>query len=111
MNNPDGKRVAEQGQCPGMLSRLMELITSGGKSPAPSAAPPAKHDQVRSHPNMWWLTDVPMFIDERAVDRLYGAIVQPEYILLQSSETLETGSTDGTSEEVEAATNYPSQHS
>lgn len=59
---------------------------------APDPAQSAKdrdwlREELLRHPQLWWLTDVPMFLDERSVDRLHGAIVRPEYILLQSQES------------------------
>ncbi|WP_353646280.1 hypothetical protein [Mesorhizobium sp. WSM2239] len=44
-----------------------------------------------------------MFIDERSVDRLFGAIVQPEYILLHSSETAQKGHTEARGDEAEGS--------
>lgn len=51
--------------------------------------------------SLWWLTDVPMFFDERSVQKLYDAIVAPEFILLQSKEGAEKSRTDTTSGGVE----------
>jgi hypothetical protein len=48
----------------------------------------------RQRRSLWWLTDVPMFFDERSVQRLYDAIVAPEYVLLQATEGAEKGKTD-----------------
>lgn len=62
----------------------------------------ALHEELLRHPQLWWLTDVPMFLDERSVDRLHGAIVQPEYVLLQSQETAQRNRTDSDGQEIAA---------
>jgi hypothetical protein len=43
-----------------------------------------------------------LFIDERSVDRLHGAIVQPEYVLLQSQETAQRSRTQSEADEAQA---------
>jgi hypothetical protein len=50
----------------------------------------------RQTKSLWWLTDVPMFFDERSVQKLYDAIVAPEFVLLQSKETAEKSKTNTT---------------
>lgn len=72
-------------------------------SPARGPAAPdrkALHQELLRHPQLWWLTDVPMFLDERSVDRLHGAIVQPEFVLLQSQETAQRNRTESDGQEV-----------
>lgn len=54
------------------------------------------------HPQLWWLTDVPLFLDVPSVDRLHGAIVQPEYVLLQSQETAQRSHTKTEADELQA---------
>jgi hypothetical protein len=65
-----------------MISRLVDAFR-GSPAPAPPTAAPAAEI-----PELWWLTDVPSFIDEQSIDRLYNAVVKPEYLLLQASETV-----------------------
>ena len=48
----------------------------------------------RQRQSLWWLTDVPMFFDERSVQKLYDAIVAPEFVLLQATESAEKSRTD-----------------
>lgn len=67
-----------------MFRRLISRLLPARPAAAPPAAP---QNSLNDHPQLWWLTDVPLFLDERSVDRLHGAIVQPEYVLLQSQET------------------------
>lgn len=84
-----------------MIRRLVSRLFPGT---AATARPGAQGNRgienpLNDHPQLWWLTDVPLFLDERSVDRLHGAIVQPEYVLLQSQETgqrrnAETGSSE-----------------
>ena len=45
----------------------------------------------RQRRSLWWLTDVPMFFDEGSVQKLYDAIVAPEFVFLQSKEGAEQG--------------------
>ena len=62
-----------------MIARLFRRSPPEPVPPA-EAAGPSRTDLRREllrHPQLWWLTDVPLFIDERSVDRLHGAIVQP----------------------------------
>lgn len=67
---------------PGVISGLAQALRLRG-----AAAPPAAPDvSPTALAKLWWLTDVPAFIDERLVDKLYNAIVRPEFILVQSSE-------------------------
>ena len=82
----------------GLLSRLVGSFWA----PPPETAkqPRYSDDALRK---LWWLTDVPTFMDDRLVDRLYSAIIRPEYILLQSSETAERSLRRTSTSEVEAA--------
>lgn len=86
-----------------MVRRLISRIFGGD----PAAAQPAPQqnrgieNRLNDHPQLWWLTDVPLFLDERSVDRLHGAIVQPEYVLLQSQETGQRRSAETGSNETE----------
>jgi hypothetical protein len=67
--------------------------------------PPAdehrRSDLEETARKLWWLTDVPTFMDDRLVDRLYGAIIRPEFILLQRSETAERTRSETSSSSVE----------
>src|SRR5579883_846652 len=74
-----------------------------GKTPPTTPGTSSKRGELQAHRNLWWLTEVPMFIDEQSVDRLFGAIVQPEYILLQSSETAQKGRTEARGDELEGS--------
>jgi hypothetical protein len=87
-----------------MISRFFRRAPPVPAPPAEPAGPSrsALRDELSRHPQLWWLTDVPMFLDERSVDRLHGAIVQPEYVLLQSQETAQRSSTKTESDEVQA---------
>ncbi|MGZ8284874.1 MAG: hypothetical protein ACXW27_16290 [Allosphingosinicella sp.] len=72
-----------------MIRRLFGRPPPASLPTAEAAGPSrtALREALSRHPQLWWLTDVPMFLDEPSVDRLHGAIVQPEYVLLQSQET------------------------
>ena len=85
-----------------MVRRLISRLFGGeraGRAAGPATTSWASRIRSNDHPQLWWLTDVPLFLDEPSVDRLHGAIVQPEYVLLQSQETgqrrnAETGSSE-----------------
>ena len=62
----------------------------------------ALREELLRHPQLWWLTDVPMFLDERSVDRLHGAIVRPDYVLLQSQETAARSRSETASSELQS---------
>lgn len=85
-----------------MISRFFRRERPVAAPTGEAAAPDRKalHEELQRHPQLWWLTDVPMFLDERSVDRLHGAIVQPEYVLLQSQETAQRNRTDSDGQEV-----------
>lgn len=83
---------------PGFLSRAIALLRPS--LPVASAQPRYSDEALRK---LWWLTDVPTFMDDRLVDRLYNAIIRPEYILLQSSETAERSRSSTSTSELEAA--------
>jgi len=86
----------------GLLARAAAFIRSrarSSQSPARSGAPSPADEALRK---LWWLTDVPTFINEALVDRLYSAIIRPEYVLLQRSETTEQTRSLTSSSEAEA---------
>lgn len=70
---------------PGVISGLLQALGLCGPA---THRPPATEPDVSpaALAKLWWLTDVSAFIDERLVDKLYNAIVRPEFILVQSSE-------------------------
>lgn len=69
----------------GLISKLVDAFGRERSEPiAPSAPPPIPAKPI---PELWWLTDVPSFIDEQSIERLFNAVVKPEYLLLQASET------------------------
>jgi hypothetical protein len=70
----------------GVIAGLAQALGLRGAA-APSARSAGGPDvSPAALAKLWWLTDVPAFIDERLVDKLYNAIVRPEFILVQSSE-------------------------
>lgn len=81
-----------------VVARLLKGLGLRGDSSAdqPGVSPTAVG-------KLWWLTDVPAFIDERLVDKLYNAIVRPEFILLQSSEKSARTSSDALTGELETS--------
>jgi hypothetical protein len=83
-----------------MISRLFRRAPIPAVPPASGRA--AMREELSRHPQLWWLTDVPMFLDERSVDRLHGAIVQPEYVLLQSQETAQRSRAETVTDELQA---------
>jgi len=77
-----------------------------GSLPAAEVAGPSRADlreALSRHPQLWWLTDVPMFLDAPSVDRLHGAVVQPEYVLLQSQETAQRSRGTTEADELQAS--------
>jgi hypothetical protein len=88
-----------------MIQRLFRR-SPPASVPETEAGGPSRTDlrkELLRHPQLWWLTDVPLFIDERSVDRLHGAIVQPEYVLLQSQETAQRSRTHSQADEAQAS--------
>jgi hypothetical protein len=71
------------------------------QSPGPAGDREAQREELLQHPQLWWLTDVPMFLDDHYVDRLHGAVVRPEYVLLQSQETAGRSRTDSRTGEMQ----------
>jgi hypothetical protein len=85
------------------LARAWRAVTGSKPMKAPSPLdrtvdPQAVKDGLdkRQTRSLWWLTDAPMFFDEPSVQKLYDAIVAPEYVLLQSKEVAEKAKTEST---------------
>lgn len=83
---------------PGLLSKLAETVW-----PSRPPAEPSAHYSDEALLKLWWLTDVPTFMDDQLVDRLYSATIRPEYVLLQSSESAERSQTKSSTSEYEAS--------